>query len=39
MSRQSTRLLVIAALVIVAAPCLAARQELSEPEKNFEHLK
>ncbi|MEK6322033.1 MAG: S41 family peptidase [Acidobacteriota bacterium] len=37
MLRVATRLLVIAALFVVA-PRFATAQELSEPEKNFEHL-
>jgi C-terminal processing protease CtpA/Prc/Flp pilus assembly protein TadD len=38
MLRVTGRLLLIAALIVVVAPRFAAAQELSEPEKNFEHL-
>lgn len=38
MYRLIARLLVVAALFVAVVPRFAAAQELSEPEKNFEHL-
>ena len=38
MYRLIARLLVLAALFVAVFPGSVAAQELSEPEKNFEHL-